>query len=125
MKILGLDYGTNRVGVALSYASLAQPLLILDNDDQLLSKLQALIAQHRVGKIVLGVSENVMARLTKEFACRLEKIVDLPIILVDETLSSYQVHQFLKTSSLKKRSGFIDHFAAAIILQNFLDEQNT
>jgi putative Holliday junction resolvase len=121
MKILGLDYGTVRVGVAVSYASLAQPLTILPNNSKLVEAIMALVAEHRIARIVVGESEGAMAKRSKEFADLLEQRLGLPIILIDETLSSYQVHEYLRGRRLKKR-GRIDHLAAAVILQNYLDD---
>jgi len=121
MKIMGLDYGTVRVGVAISYASLAQPLLILANDEQLLPKIIQLAREHHVTQIVVGISENKMARLTKKFVARLENVVEVPVTMIDETLSSHQVEEWLQDISPSRRRQSIDHYAAAVILQNYLD----
>lgn len=122
MKTLALDYGTKRVGLAVSYASLAEPLMILDNDEQLFKNILQLIQNHHIKQIVIGLSENEMAEKTRRFALLLQEKTPLPIYFNDETLSSYQVHQFLKLHRLKERQGPIDHLAAAVILQNFLDQ---
>ena len=124
MKTLGIDYGTVRVGTAISYASLAEPLQILDPGPQLLPELANIIAQHKVQRIVVGISENTMAQKSQEFAVIMREKFQLPVFLEDETLSSYQVHQFLKMHKLKERRGPIDHLAAAVILQNFLDQNS-
>lgn len=123
MKILAIDYGLKRVGIALSFADLAQPLLILENDPSLLTRLGELITLHQVKKIVVGVSEGEMAELSGEFAKKLQKKFGLEVILVDETLSSYFVRQALRDLPAKKRRGRIDHYAAALILQNYLDDR--
>ncbi|MDO5561539.1 MAG: Holliday junction resolvase RuvX [bacterium] len=123
MKTLGIDYGTVRVGTAISYASLAEPLQILDQGPQLLAELENIIRQHKVQQLVIGISENEMAAKSQAFAAIMREKFQLPVYLEDETLSSYQVHQFLKLHRLKDRRGPIDHLAAAVILQNFLDEQ--
>lgn len=122
MKTLAIDYGTKRVGLAVSYASLAEPLMILDNDEQLFKNILQLIQNHHIKQIVIGLSENEMAEKTRRFALLLQEKTPLPIYFNDETLSSYQVHQFLKLHRLKERQGPIDHLAAAVILQNFLDQ---
>lgn len=122
MKTLAIDYGTKRVGIAISYASLAEPLLILDNDGHLFKNISQLIQNHQAKQIVVGLSENEMAEKTRRFALLLQEKTRLPIYFNDETLSSYQVHEFLKLHRLKERQGPIDHFAAAVILQNFLDQ---
>lgn len=123
MKTLGIDYGTKRVGVAVSYASLAEPLTILENDEHLLREVKKIVNEHKVKRIVVGLSENEMAKKTQAFAESLQNELKLPICFNDETLSSYQVHQFLRLHNLKERQGPIDHLAAAVILQNFLDRE--
>lgn len=122
MKILALDYGTVRVGVALSYASLAQPLTILTNNQHLLTSIAALARDHHVTQIVVGESENHMAQKTQDFVTELKKVISLPITLIDETLSTHQVREYLKTHPSARRVKPLDHLAAAVILQNFLDD---
>ena len=78
MKILAIDYGLKRVGIAVSFADLAQPLLILENNPTLLQRLGELIATHQVKKIVVGVSEGEMAKLSLEFAQKLRNKFSLP-----------------------------------------------
>ncbi len=123
MKILGIDYGTKRVGVAVSYASLAQPLEVLENDEHLIGRLGQLMAEHRVQEIVVGISENEMAAKTQEFVRRLRAVTPLPITFIDETLTSHQVHEWLRDAPARKRRGPIDHFAAALILENYLQDK--
>ena len=96
--------------------------MILDNDEQLFKNILQLIQNHHIKQIVIGLSENEMAEKTRRFALLLQEKTPLPIYFNDETLSSYQVHQFLKLHRLKERQGPIDHLAAAVILQNFLDQ---
>jgi len=131
-KFLGIDYGTKRIGLAINIASLVEPLVVLKNQinkDQLIAN-ESVIAQiaeickeHKIEKIVLGYSEAQMADKTKLFAQLLQDKIHLPVIFSDETLSSYEVGQKMKEASfsLKKRQGPIDHYAAAIILENFLE----
>ncbi|MBQ6436813.1 pre-16S rRNA-processing nuclease YqgF, partial [bacterium] len=103
MKVLALDYGTVRVGVAISFASLAQPLLILPNDANLLANIVKLIQEHHISEIVVGLSENQMVQKTKRFVKDLQTVTTLPITFIDETLTSYQVHQWLRQAPVKKR----------------------
>ena len=119
-KILSLDYGTKRVGVAVSAASLAEPVVVLANDERLMRLILNLINEYDVSKIVIGMSENEMAKQTRTFAAKLGELTPLPIVFVDETLSSHQVHERLRMLPAKKRRGAIDHLAAAVILENYL-----
>lgn len=124
-RILGIDFGLARVGLALSYGSLAEPLEILPNNDQLWETLQARIKFHHITHIVLGLSENTMAEKTAEFGKKLHELTGLEVIFQDETLSSAEVQRLLRERTQGKRShrGPIDHFAATLILQRYLDEQ--
>ncbi len=122
-KALGIDYGTQRVGTALSYGSLAEPLTILPNSAGLLEHIKDIVDKHTIEVVVVGVSENEMAEKTKEFIEQLKTKISIPIEIWDETLTSSTVHQKLAEKSGKKQTykGFIDHLAAAEILQDWLD----
>ena len=123
-KTLAIDYGTVRVGVAVSVHTLADPLMILQNDSQLFTNIIALCKENEIQQILVGISENEMAEKTKEFVNKLRDHTQLSIIFVDETLSSHTVHKKLQSAKKSKRSGDIDHYAAAEFLQVWLDEQS-
>lgn len=122
-RILAIDYGTKRVGVALSHGSLAEPLAILSQTPQLMTQLSKILTDEGIEKIVVGVSENEMAVKTKAFVSELKTWVSIPIELVDETLSSHTVATNLKEAgaSLATRQRPIDDRAAAVFLQEYLD----
>ncbi len=123
MKILGIDYGTKRVGLAISFGPLAEPLGIIENSDTLLPSLLFLCVEQKVEEIVVGLSDREMAKKTQEFVDLLKTKLDLPIHFIDESYSSHQVHQLIRESGMKqkKRQEPIDHFAATYILQEYLD----
>lgn len=121
-KVLSIDFGTVRVGLAISMHSLADPLKIIANDENLYKNIVDVCNQIRVDQILVGMSENEMAKKIENFVKELKKHTDLPISYMDETLSSHTVHQKLKTAKKSKRSGDIDHYAAAEFLQEWLDE---
>lgn len=123
-RILGLDFGSERVGAAISYGTLAEPLTILPNDEKLLPSIKQLCAANAIDRVVLGRSENVMASKTEAFAKELGKVISQPIVFEDETLSSKEVERLLRETRQGKRQhrGPIDHLAAALILQRYLDE---
>ena len=121
-KVLAIDYGTVRIGLALSVHTLADPLTVIPNNEQLFDKINAFCLEHAVELILVGISENQMAIKTQEFVAELQKRNSLPIKLIDETLSSYSVHAKLASAKKSKRSGAIDHYAAAEFLQTWLDE---
>jgi len=131
-KFLGIDYGTRRIGLAFNVASLAEPFLVIANktseenpivNEEALSKISNICQEKAIDEIVLGISEAQMALKIKDFALLLEKKTSLPVNMVDETLSSYEVGRRMKEAgfSLKKRQGQIDHYSAALILEDFLE----
>ena len=122
-KILAIDFGTQRIGLAISHRSLAEPLEIIDNNNQATEKIKQIVKREKVGLILVRLSENKMAQKTDQFTQELKKYVTVPIEFTDETLSSKNTHQRLANSQmkLKKRQGPIDHYAAAGFLQEWLD----
>ncbi len=131
-NFLSIDYGTKRIGLAVNVAKLAEPLLVLENQigaensiasDLVLNQIAKICAERKIDRIILGLSEALMAEKIKEFAKLLQVKIDLPITLVDETLSSHEVERRMQDASfkLKKRQGPTDHFAAALILEDFLE----
>lgn len=132
LNYLGIDYGTKRIGLAVNAFKLTEPLFVLENQistekpivsDDALRKIAALCQERKIEQIVLGISEAQMAEKIKIFADLLKEKIDLPIVLMDETLSSYEVGSRMKEAgfSLKKRQGPIDHYSAALILEDYLE----
>lgn len=135
-RILGLDYGTKTVGVAIS-----DPLLLTAQELETITRERASALRHTlvrikelcdsydVEKIVLGYpknmddSEGFRCTETIKFKELLEKRVDVPIILVDERLTTVYADEILEESGVDKkdRKKVIDQIAAAIILQEYLD----
>jgi len=126
VKILAIDYGTQRVGLAVSRGTLAEPLAVVENDEHLFAQLKAIVESEKIEQIVLGISEGEMADLTREFAQELEGIVSPPIEFADETLTSHEVEQRMKERGVKNISQKpIDHYAAALILEEWLGQTST
>ncbi len=123
--VLAIDFGTKRLGLAISRGSLAEPLKIIANNDQTLEQINSVLLAEAVSAIIVGLSENKMAELTREFVAQLHQMTSLPISLVDETLSSHSVHQKTLESGMSQhhRRQPIDHLAAADFLQEYLDSQ--
>lgn len=122
-RSLAIDYGTVRIGLAVSRATLADPLGIIENNDRLFTQLQQILREEDIEQIIVGMSEQEMAEKTREFVKKLKNVTDLPIFFADETLSSKQVHQKLVGAKRSKRQGPIDHYAAAEFLQSWIDDQ--
>lgn len=124
MKALAVDYGRARIGVAVQMGSLAEPLEVIPATQDFTGRLRSLCHEHRVDQIVVGVSEQAMAEESKVFGVELERQLKLPVVFQDEALSSIEVQNRLRQSRAGKQQyrGDIDHFAAAVILERYLDD---
>ncbi|MBP7768287.1 Holliday junction resolvase RuvX [Candidatus Woesebacteria bacterium] len=123
-KILGIDFGTVRVGVAVSYGTLAEPLKIVANDEFLYENLKKIIEEHRITQIIVGISEHKSAERTRAFVNELSKHTTLPIEFTDETLTTQAVRAKLKETGMlasQVHTARVDHLAAAELLQEWLD----
>jgi putative holliday junction resolvase len=126
MKYIGIDYGTKRVGIALSddNGKIAFPKSILENNPKLLENLKKLILENSVNKIVIGESKNykmedneIMTEIL-DLKKVLEAELDMDVDLNPEFLSS------MEARNVSGKSEMIDASAAAIILQDYLDKKN-
>lgn len=124
-QTLGIDYGTKRIGLAISRGTLAEPYQIIDATQEPIKAIHSICQAEGIEQLVVGMSENTMAERTRDFARELESEVKLPVTFVDETLSSYIVATKLKEmgASLNRRQQPIDDLAASLFLQEWLDEQ--
>ncbi len=135
-RIMGLDYGSRTIGVALSdpLGITAQGLETITRKHenklrQSLARLEAIISEYDVGAVVLGLPLNMdneygdRAHRTLEFGEMLKRRTGLNIILQDERLTSNQAHRVLSEAGLKseKHKKYVDTMAAALILQSYLD----
>ena len=138
MRILGIDYGRRRLGLALSDEDgvLASPLPHLRRGhsiDRDLRDLASLASSHGVGAIVVGLplhmdgSEGEMAEEATRFARALEQAVGVPVELLDERLTSEEAERVLLEADLsrRKRKELRDGLAAVLILQCHLDRRRT
>lgn len=123
LPALGIDFGTKFVGIALAAAPLAQPLTIAANNEYLLNYICTLIDDYQINTVVIGISENKTAELTKVFTRRLAATVSARIEYADETLSTQIVKAKLHAAGRRLRpDDRVDHYAAAQLLQDWLDE---
>ncbi len=134
MKILAIDYGSKRIGLALTdeKAMLARGFKTLENNSDLLNKLMEIIKENDVRTVVLGNPKNMDGSLSNQsrevlrFSKLLaQKISPLEVILFDELLSTEEANEimsFLKTKK-KKRKEIRDQIAAEIILRRYLATQ--
>lgn len=125
MKILGIDYGTEHIGIAVGYSEsgLAKPLATLSSSKNPQSTIEALISEHHIDALVVGISEKTSAEQAEQFANRLGETLKLPIHLADETLSSQEAASKLLHKGRAKRASVQHAAAAAIILERWMDAQ--
>ena len=134
MSLLGLDLGTKTLGLADSDKTntIASPYktLTFKKIEDVLPELTALIEAKKIEKLVLGYPKNMNNSLgfaverTHKFKELLEKTFQLPIILMDERLSSIEAEKILIATDMsrEKRKKVIDAYAASIILDTYLKE---
>jgi putative Holliday junction resolvase len=121
MKILGIDYGERKIGLAMAETKIAEPLLVIRYKK--IEELKNKILQIQPDKIIVGISEGKTAKKTREFVKELQKEIEIPIELHDESLSTQEAQRLTIEAGLKrsKRKKFEDAFAATVMLQDYLD----
>lgn len=136
-RILALDYGQKRVGVAVSDALLlmahGRETLHYRSRHELLARLHTLIQQERVRLIVVGMPRNMngtegeMSEKVRAFMSALAQQEHIPVVAWDERLSSRQAQRTLADlgKSTRQQRGMVDQLAAVFILQNYLDHLAT
>ncbi|MEQ8152082.1 MAG: Holliday junction resolvase RuvX [Smithellaceae bacterium] len=133
MRILGLDYGEKRIGVAvcdeLGITAQGLPTIIRKTKKHDLEIFANIIRDYNVEKIVIGYplrldgSEGIQCEKVNRFATLLNKIFSLSVIKWPETLSTKEAEEILINSgvSWRKRKKEVDRLAACLILQSYLD----
>ena len=136
MRILGLDYGSKTVGVAvcdpLGITAQMVETIVREREDKLrrtLARIQALVEEYKIERIVLGYPKNMnntlgeRAARTEEFKAALERRTGIPVMLWDERLSTAAAERVLIERGVRRehRKETVDQIAAALILQGYLD----
>lgn len=133
MRILGLDYGSRRIGVAicdeLGMTAQGVATIVRRNREADLGAIDEMVRRHGVELIVIGYplrldgSEGIQCEKIDRFIRRLEARLSLPVIRWDETLSTKEAEELLRQGGVdrEKRKGIVDRVAASIILQGYLD----
>lgn len=135
MRLMGIDFGDARVGIALS-----DPLMIMsqgyktiknDGTDSLFEEIAAIIKEKEVTKIVIGLPKNMdnsqgfRTDATMEFADKLKAYTDAEIDFSDERLTTVSAHGFLNEMNVrgKKRKDTVDTLSAALILETYMKKK--
>lgn len=132
-RLLGLDIGERRIGVAISdeMGMIASPLMTIQTSGNVVQEMRDLIAKYSIPRIIVGLPislsgrEGPQAKTVRAVADRLARELEIPIAYSDERMSSAVAEQALISQKTRrdKRKQHIDNMAAAVILQGYLDEQ--
>lgn len=136
MRIMGLDFGSKTVGVAISDPLLitAQGIETIERKEEnklrrTLARIEELIVEYGIEEIVLGLPKNmnnsigVRAELTMEFKDKLERRTGIPVVLWDERLTTVAAGRVMIEAGVRRehRKEHLDKIAACFILQGYLD----
>jgi putative holliday junction resolvase len=137
MRVLALDHGTKRIGVAVSdeTRTIAQPLeyILAEPFADFLARLKQLLAEKEIDLVLIGLPRNMdgsygpAALKVQTFVAVLKDAITVPIKTWDERLTSSQANRILIQGNVRrdKRKEKVDQMAAAILLQSYLDGQVT
>ena len=132
MRIMAIDYGDARTGVAISdlLCSIIGSTQVIHGrmQEKLIASLLQIVKENEVGEIVIGLprnmdgSEGVRAELCRQFAARVEEATGLPVKLWDERWTTVEAHRILNDHNYhgKKRKNTVDAVAASLILEGYL-----
>ncbi len=128
MSLIGIDYGGRRIGIAVSESGiLASPHSVVANEGDIVARIAALAAELDAAILVVGVARRSRStdgeRKFETFAEALRQKTCRPVILWDETLSTVEAAERLRSAGSKRSRHLedIDMYAAAVILQSYLD----
>lgn len=136
MRILALDHGTRRIGVAVSdeMKIIASPLEYIPTEPfaGFLARLKEIVREKEVDLIIVGMPRNMdgsygpAALKVQEFVAVLKDVIAMPIKTLDERLTTVQAQRFLIQGNVRrqKRKEKVDKTAAAILLQSYLDSMS-
>ena len=136
MRIMGVDYGDARTGIAISdlLCSIVGITTVIHsrNADKTVDAICELIEREGVGEIVVGLPKNMdgtegsRAELCREFAQRLRDVTGLPVAMWDERRTTVEAHNILSQHNYhgKKRKDTVDAVAASLILEGYLQYRN-
>ena len=135
-RVLGLDFGERRIGLALSdpLGIIAKPLTIIDRKKtaDYISRISEIVSERKITSIVVGLPLTLKGDYSKQteivlaFIDQLKSDLQIPIMTVDERLSSVAAVKSLQAQAVKTghNKGRVDETAAAIFLQEYLDSQS-
>ena len=139
MRIMGLDYGSRTVGVAISdelfITAQAKEIIRRKEESKLrrtLARIEELIQEYDIREIVLGLplhmdsSVGVRAEISMEFKDKLERRTGIPVVMLDERLTTVEADEIMDELGIrgKERKDYVDMIAAKVILQDYLNQRD-
>lgn len=125
MKLLGIDYGKSKIGIAVgdTVTRFVEPMKTLPKVQFTIYNLQKIINDQNIQKIIIGMPGGKMDKEIKEFGEGLKKQTGVEIEYFDETLTTHDAQNLLSQSgkNRKKRKSMEDAVAAALVLQYYLE----
>lgn len=132
MRILGIDYGTKQIGLAISDETntIAMPLKVINAQNNSIAAIKDIIEANNVKKVVVGIpitlsgQKGKKAIETEQFIEKLKNAIDIEVVEWDERLSTRFSERILNNAKVKGRKNkkrVIDKIAATFILQGYLD----
>lgn len=131
-KIMGVDYGDARTGIAISdlLCSIVGSTTVIHSrrDEKTIAEIQKLIQENSIGEIVVGLPKNMdgsegpRAEVCRAFAQQLREVTGLPVAMWDERRTTVEAHNILSEHNYhgKKRKNTVDAVAASLILEGYL-----
>jgi putative Holliday junction resolvase len=135
MRILAIDYGEKRIGLAVSdemgITARGISVIVRKSKRADLDAIAAVISEYGAGAIVVGYplrldgSAGIQCGKVDRFIASLREIISVPVIAWDETLSTKEAEELMREAGVKrkKKRGMVDRIAAAVILQDYLNKQ--
>lgn len=122
MNLLGIDYGTKRIGLAVAVSGIIETMGSIPSDSNTFTKICEIVKSYRIGKIYVGISQGPVALQTKNFVKKLGSVLQLPIETVEEAVSTIEAEEIFKRNKGKRKEygKNIDSIAAAVILRRVL-----
>lgn len=132
-RILGLDYGSKRIGVAVSdpLRIIAKGISVIEQSPSMMEEIRMLVTSYDVGEIVVGMpftlkgEKRQTAEEVEKFMNRLHEALNIPVVSIDERFTSQLAQETIRLMGVKKKQRqvkkTIDMTAAALILQQYLD----
>jgi putative holliday junction resolvase len=135
MRILGIDYGEKRIGLAISdeLEITARGISVIERKSKKtdLGAIAATVLEYNVGAIVVGYplkldgSTGIQCEKVDRFIVSLKEVIPVPVIPWDETLSTKEAEELMREAGVarRKKRGIVDRIAAAFILQDYLNQK--